>query len=440
MEKGPTNIDLLVTGAGEIATPEGRVALGGSDLGKVRVHTQTAIAVHEGQIVDLLPESQAKARYRCKETLDAAGGLVIPGLVDAHTHPVFLGTREGEFEDRLRGKTYLEIAQAGGGILSSLRGVRESSQTQLTNALLPRMDRFLSLGTTTVEAKSGYGLSVADEIKSLQAIAEANRGHPLDLVPTFLGAHDFPPEYRDDHAGYVRLLQEEMLPAVAELGLAEYFDVFTESHVFGLDESRALLQSARELGFSLRLHADQLTALGGAQLAAEFGAASADHLEHVTPEGMQAMGEAGVIPVLCPLVPIFLRQDQEAPGRAMVDAGLSVALATDYNPGSCYAMDLFEVLSFGALRYGLSAGEALTAATLNAACSLGRGATVGSLEVGKKADLVVTDLPSHQHLTYEMARNPVRLVVKDGRVVYRASSVLRSQPQAAQSQIDGGAQ
>jgi len=418
-------IDWMVVGASEVVTATGRAAVAGDHLGAVCIEEGGAVAVQGQHIAAVGREEDLRKRYAPQHVLDAKGGLVMPGFVDAHTHPVFLGTRENEFEDRLRGRSYLEIAEAGGGIASSLRGVRESTEAQLVEALLVRMDRFLELGTTKVEAKSGYGLTVADELKSLRAIAESNRLHPVDLVPTFLGAHDFPPEFKADRQGYLDLLSREMLPEVAKSGLAEYFDVFTESHVFGLDESRGLLQRAQELGFGLRLHADQLTQLGGAQLAAEFNAASADHLEHVSDAGMQAMGQAGVVPVLCPLVPIFLREPQEAPGRKMADAGLAVALASDFNPGSCYAMSLFEVLSFAALRYGFGAGEALTAATLNAAHSLGRADRVGTLEVGKQADLIITDLPNHRHLTYEMARSPVRTVMKAGRVVYRAGQVDR---------------
>lgn len=426
MEPSPQTVDVLLVRASEVVTNRGSQALGGRALGGVQVIEDGALAIDGEHIVAVGPEKDLRQRYRGRREIDAQQGVVVPGLVDAHTHPVFQGTRENEFEDRLRGKSYLEIAQAGGGIASSLRGVRESSVEELVASLLIRLDRFLALGTTTVEAKSGYGLTVEDELKSLRAIAQANEQHPVDLVPTFLGAHDYPPEYKQNREGYRRLLLDEMLPAVAESGLAEYFDVFTEAHVFGLDESRELLERARELGFGLRLHADQLTALGGAELAAEWRAASADHLEHVTQAGMQAMGEAGVVPVLCPLVPIFLREPQEAPCQGMLQAGLPIALATDFNPGSCYAMSLFEVLSFGALRYGLMAGQALTAATLNAAASLGRAERIGTLEPGKLADVVITDLPNHRHLTYELARSPVRTVLKAGRVVYRAASVWRS--------------
>ncbi|MBL4771600.1 MAG: imidazolonepropionase [Planctomycetes bacterium] len=425
MHQSKIEADCLVHNVGELATAQGAQSRGGKALGTIQIQQGVAIAIAGDKILEVGPEAELLARHASATKMDAGGNLVVPGMVDAHTHPVFFGTREGEFEDRLLGKTYLEISQGGGGIVSSMLGVRSSSKEQLVQALLLRMDRFLSLGTTTVEAKSGYGLSLVDEMKSLEAIAEANRLHPVDLVPTFLGAHDFPPEYKDRRGEYMTLLREEMLPAVAESGLAEYCDVFTESHVFGLDESRDLLNHAKSLGLKIRLHVDQLTALGGAQLAAELGAASADHLEHVSDEGIEALGQAGVIPVLCPLVPLFLRESQEAPGRKMADAGLSVALATDFNPGSCYAMSLFEVLSYGALRYGLLAGEALTAATLNAACSLGRGDRIGTIEAGKQADLVITDLPGHRHLTYEMARSPVQHVIKSGRLVYSAAQVIR---------------
>lgn len=415
-------IDLLVTGAGECASACGSRARGGADLGRIDVRTHTAVAVDRGRILALGPEAELAASYQPRERLDARGGLVVPGFVDAHTHPVFAGTREDEFEQRTRGASYVEIALAGGGILSSVRGVRASSTEELLRLLLARLDRFLELGTTTIEAKTGYGLSLADELKCLEVLRAAQALHPIELVPTFLGAHDFPAEYRDRRPEYVRLLCEELLPAVRQQGVAEYCDVFTESHVFGLDDSRRILGRARELGLRLRLHADQLTPLGGARLAAELGADSADHLEFVDERGIEALGAAGVVPVLCPLVPLYLRQSQEAPGRRMIDAGLAPALSTDFNPGSCYLQSMHEVLTFAALRYRMSAAEALTAATLNAACSLGRGELLGTLEPGKQADLLVLDLPNHRHLVYEFGRNPVRAVVKRGRVVVRRES------------------
>ncbi len=413
----PAPCALLVVGIGELATPRGDGPLGGAALGRVDRARGQAVACDGDRILAVGPEPELRARFAANEVLDASGGLVIPGLVDAHTHPVFLGTREGEFEQRIAGRSYVEIAAAGGGIRSSLRGVRGADEAALVAALLPRLDRFLALGTTTIEAKTGYGLTVADELKGLDVIAKADRHHAVDLVATCLGGHDVPPEFEGRASDWVEVVAKELWPAAASK--ATFADVFTESHVFGLDDSRRLMESARDVGLELRMHVDQLTALGGAQLAAELGARSADHLEHVTPEGIRALAERGVQPVLCPLVPLYLGESQEAPARAMVDAGLAPALSTDFNPGSCYCMSLFEVMSWGALRYGFSADEALTAATLNAAASLGLGSDRGSIEPGKRADLVITDLTSAAHLTYELGRSPVRAVVKDGRVAWR---------------------
>ena len=415
-------VELLICGAAELATAQGSEPRGGRDLGAIRVIERGAVAIDAGRIVAVGTEDELRASHTARHELDARGGTLVPGFVDAHTHPVFAGTREQEFEQRTAGATYVEIAESGGGILSSTRGVRASSTEELTGSLLVRLERFLELGTTTVEAKSGYGLTLPDELKCLEAIAAANAAHAVDLVPTFLGAHDVPEEYRDRRDAYVDLLMQEMLPRVAESGLATYCDIFTEAHVFGLDDSRRILMRARELGFGLRLHVDQLTPLGGAELAAELGAASADHLEFVSDAGMEAMLESQVIPVLCPVVPLFLRQEQEAPGRRMIDAGLAPAIATDFNPGSCYLQSMPEVLSWAALRYRMTAAEALAAGTLNAACSLGRGAEIGTLEVGKRADVLVLDVPNYRHLVYELGRNPVRCVVKDGVVVHQRSS------------------
>ena len=423
METSAQKVDLLVTGIGELVTATGISPAGGAELGRVSRMSDAALAIDGDKLVAVGPEAEVLASFEGAQTIDAAGKVVIPGLVDAHTHPVFAGTRENEFELRLSGKSYVEIAAAGGGIASSVRGVRETSKEVLTARLLVRLDRFLSLGTTTVEAKTGYGLSLEEELKCLEVIRDAAVEHPVELVPTFLGAHDYPPEFKDRKTEYVDLLLEEMLPAVAESGLAEYADVFTESHVFGIDDSRRIMARASELGLRLRLHVDQLTPLGGAELAAELGADSADHLECISEEGIAALGEAGVVPVLCPLVPLFIGQEEEAPGRRIIDAGLAPAIATDFNPGSCYVQSLPEALSWAALRYGMSAAECLVSATLNAACSLRRGETIGTLEVGKQADLVITDLPNLEHLTYELGRSPVRVVVKRGEVVYERGGV-----------------
>ncbi len=417
MSVEPREIDLLITGAAELATAEGDGLHAGERMSEISVRAGVGIAVHAGEIVAVAEDAELERKFRASECLHARGGTIIPGFVDAHTHPVFAGTREEEFELRTAGSSYLEISEKGGGILSTVRGVRESSHEVLVAHLMMRLDRFLDGGTTTVEAKSGYGLTPDDEIKSLEVIAEAARLHPVEIVPTFLGAHDYPAEFRDKPSAYVDLLVEEMLPRVAEGKLAEYCDIFTESHVFGIEDSRRILTRAKELGFQLRLHADQLSPLGGAELAAELGAHSADHLEFISDAGIDALAEAGVVPVLCPLVPLYLRIEQEAPGRRMIDRGLAPAISTDFNPGSCYVQSMPEVMTWSALRLSMNAAECLTAATLNAAASVGRAKRVGTLEAGKRADIVVLDQPSHRFLCYEFGRNAVSAVVANGKIV-----------------------
>lgn len=419
MTNVPSPVDLLVTNASELATSTGTRARGGRELGAIDVIAGGSIAVQGERIVAVGTESELVARYKPLQTLDAAGGTITPGFVDAHTHPVFGGTREDEFEMRTRGATYIEIAHAGGGILSSVRGVRAASKEQLLALLLMRLDRFLELGTTTIEAKTGYGLSSDEEMKCLEVIAAARAIHPVEIVPTFLGAHDYPLEFRERKAAYVDVIVDEMLPRVAASKLAEYCDVFTEGHVFGIEDSRRILVRAAEFGLRPRLHADQLSLLGGARLAAELSAASADHLEFVDEAGIDALLAAGVVPILCPVVPLFLRLEREAPGRRMIDRGLPVAISTDFNPGSSYLQSMPTALAWAALRYRMSAAEALTAGTLNAAASLDRADRIGTLEVGKDADFVALDVPNHRHLVYEHGRNAVRTVVKKGRVAWR---------------------
>jgi imidazolonepropionase len=421
---GDRNAQLWV-GFDEVATPASPAgapgqALSGSRLGDVRRTPGGAVLVADGVVVAVGPAQALAREHPDAERVEHTGGVLIPGFVDAHTHPVFFGTRELEFEMRLAGRSYAEIAAAGGGILSSIQGVRNASSEQLLALLLARMDRFLAAGTTTVEAKTGYGLDLESELRALEVIAEANRRHPVELVPTFLGAHAYPPEFGDHRPGYVDLLEHELLPAVVEQGIAEYADVFTEEGAFSLADSRRLMRRAQELGLGLRLHVDQLTPLGGAQLAAELGAATADHLENVSPEGIEALAAAGVQPVLCPLVPFFIRaSEQEAPGRRLARAGLAPVISTDFNPGSCYTQSMPEVCTWSALRYGFSAAECLVAATHNAACSVGRGRRLGAIESGKQADMVWLDVPNLEHLTYEFGRSPVRAVYKAGECVYR---------------------
>ncbi len=412
--KTQTAIDLLIVGAAQAATPLGDSARVGADMARLRVVERAALAIDRGQIVELGPETELVPRYQPRQVLDARGGTLIPAFVDAHTHPAFATTRELEFEQRSAGATYVEIARAGGGIQSTARGVQACSEERLESCVERHFQRFLELGTTTVEAKSGYGLSCAAELKSLRAIQRAATASGIRSVPTFLGAHDVPAEYREQPARYVELVVEEMLPQVAQQGLARFCDVFAEAHTFDLRAARRILERARSLGLGLRLHVDQLTPLGGAELAAELQADSADHLEHISVQGIEALAAARTSAVLCPLVPLVLRQTQEAPGRALIDRAVKVCVSTDFNPGSCMTQSMPLAMAAAALRYRWSAAECLTAATLNAANSLGLAREIGSLEPGKRADVLVLDVPNYHFLVYELGRNPVRAVIKDG--------------------------
>jgi len=390
-----------------------------TDLGLIE---SGSVAVQGGHILAVGTEGEVSRQVSINAqtvVIDASDRVVMPGFVDPHTHPVFAGTREEEFEMRLKGASYPEIAAAGGGIRSSVRRLRQASEDQLCREALPRLDRLLSHGTTTAEAKSGYGLDLANELKTLEVIARLNRDHPLDLVPTFLGAHEVPDEYRQDRGEYIRLVVEEMIPRVAESDLAEFCDIFCEQDVFDIPESRSILTAAQQAGLKLKLHADELAASGGSQLAAELGAVSADHLVYTGADGIAAMAAAGVIPVLLPGTTFFLRGKRYAPAREMIAAGLPVALATDLNPGSCMTESMPMILTLACLQMGLLPSEAICAATVNAAWALDRGAMVGSLEVGKRADLVIWGIDSYKILPYHYGVNLVDTVIKSGRVVYR---------------------
>ena len=391
----------------------------GSAMNELSRVDDAAIACADGHVVEVGDADQLRARFPTAERLSASGLVATPAFVDCHTHPVFDGGREREYEMRMQGASYLEIAESGGGILSSVRGVRAASEQALVDRVRYRLDRFLSMGTTAIEAKSGYGLSLEDELKSLRVLRAASDESPVHLEPTFLGAHEVPPEYRDRRDDYVALVCDEMLPAVRESGLARFCDVFTEGHVFSIEQSRRILGRAKELGFDLRIHADQLTPLGGAELAAEVGAHSADHLDWITEKGIERLAASATIPVLLPGVSHFLKIERDAPARSMIEAGLPVALATDMNPGSCYTFSMTMIMHLSCLRMGLTPAEALTAATLNAAFSAGCADRFGSLHPGKRADLVLWDIDDYRHLPYEFGAPPISQVIAAGRIVYR---------------------
>ncbi|HZG51635.1 MAG TPA: imidazolonepropionase [Pyrinomonadaceae bacterium] len=354
----------------------------------------------------------------CK-VLDAGRRVCLPGFVDAHAHPVFAGTRAGEFEQRAEGATYQEIAAAGGGIRASVRATRAASEDELVCASKRYAQWFLRGGTTTVEAKSGYGLSVDDELKMLRAVRRLDAETPLQYVPTFLGAHEVPDEYRADRAGYVELVIKEMLPRVAGERLAEFCDVFCEQRVFDADDSRRILLAARAHGLGLRLHADQLSLSGGARLAAELRAATADHLEHTDAEGIGALKSAGVQPVLLPGSVYALGSSRYPAARAMIEAGLAVVLATDFNPGSSPTPSMPLVLSLASTHMRMTPAEAITAATVNAAYSLGRGRETGSLEAGKRADFCLHDCADYRELAYFFGVEHAHAVYVGGRPAFR---------------------
>jgi imidazolonepropionase len=352
------------------------------------------------------------------DVVDAGGRVVMPGFVDAHAHPVFAGTRADEFEQRASGVTYQEIASKGGGIRSTVRHTRAATLAELTDAGRRYTEWFLRTGTTTVEAKSGYGLSVEDELKMLRAIRLLDQQTPLSYVPTFLGAHDIPDEYRARREEYVALVIEEMLPRLAEEKLAEYCDVFCEERVFTVDESRRILTAARSVGLGLRLHADQLSLSGGAKLAAELGAATADHLEHTDRAGIAALKSANVQPVLLPGSVYALGSSRYPAAREMIEAGLAVVLATDFNPGSSPTPSMPMILSLASTHMKMSPAEALTAATINAAYSLGRGDERGSLETGKRADFVIHNAADYREVAYFFGVEHARKVYCEGRPVF----------------------
>lgn len=409
------NAAQVVTMAGPNGKPRTGAAM--SELGLV----ENGGVVLEGENVAFVgPDDEARRfverRGAVPEVIDASGKLVAPGLVDPHTHVVFAGSREQELNMRLSGATYMEIMNAGGGIHSSTERTREASEERLLRETAKRLDRFLEHGVTTIEAKSGYGLRLEDELKQLRVARRLNDEHPVDLVSTFMGAHAVPKEYKADPEGYVRLVTDAMIPAVASQGLAEYCDVFCEKGVFTPEQSRAILEAGMKRGLKPKIHADEIEPYGGGELAAEIGAVSAEHLLRVSDAGIRAMAEKGVIAVLLPGTAFFL-MTKPAEARRMIEAGVPVALSTDRNPGSCPTESLPFVMNLACLTMKMTPAEVLTACTINAAHAIGRAGRIGSLEAGKQADVVVFDAPNYLYLQYHYAVNLVDTVVKKGRVV-----------------------
>lgn len=411
--------DLIITDAAELVTVRGYTdkPACGSQMSELGIIKDGGLAIKSGKIVGVGTSRDIRKQFSAKKTIKAAGRVVTPGLIDPHTHPVFAGDRALEFEMRLKGATYQEIAASGGGIKSTVRQTRQSSKAELKLNARKHLKRFIQYGTTTIDAKSGYGLNLKDEIKLLEVIKELSRDKDLPaLVPTFLGAHDIPPEYKGNKAGYIEYLKTKMIPEISRRKLAEFCDIFCEKGVFEIAETRDILTTARKYGFKLKLHADEFAPLGGAELAAELGAVSADHLMAVSDKGINLMKEKGVIGVILPGTTFALGLKDYAPARRMIDTGLPVALATDFNPGTSMTESLPMAMAIACVMMKLTPAEALVAATINAAHAIDRHKQIGSLEAGKDADVVVWDAPSYRHLTYHWGVNLAQIIIKKGRI------------------------
>ncbi len=411
---------LLIKNIGQLITMAGPVPRRGDQMKEIGLIENGGVAVAGEEILAVGKSDDVEGRAPLAEgctVIDADGAVVTPGLIDPHTHPVFSMTREKEFEMRTQGKSYMEIAQSGGGIRASVRDLRTSSADVLIKETKKRLDRMLRHGITTIEAKSGYGLSTESEIKQLEVIRDLNLVHPIDLVPTFLGAHEVPDEYRDKRNKYVDLIINEMIPTVVGDNLAEFSDIFCEEGVFDIEESKKIQQAASKAGLKLKFHADELKSTGGAELAASLQAVSADHLVYISDAGMRAMARSGTVAVLLPGTTFSLGGKQFAPARRLIEAGAVIALSTDCNPGSSYTESLPFILSLAALEMKLTAAKALCAVTVNAACAIDRAGKIGLLKEGLPGDLVIWDISDYRELPYHYAVNLVRKVVKRGKVV-----------------------
>ncbi|UTR08946.1 imidazolonepropionase [Evansella sp. LMS18] len=410
------NANELLTVKGHSEKPARKEAM--NDLGIIE---NGALLIKEGKIEAAGETEFLKEKYSDEisqaDVVDANGKVVAPGFVDPHTHLVFAGTRENEYNMRLQGASYMEIMEQGGGIHATTRMTREASFEDLYEQSFRRLDKFLEHGVTTLEAKSGYGMEWEVEKRQLEVAHELDKNHPIDIVHTFMGAHVIPQEYKDRPDEFVRIVTDEMLPEAAESNLAEFNDVFCERGVYTPEQSRRILEAGKKYGLLPKIHADEIEPYGGAELAAEVGAVSADHLLKVSDRGLEMMAEKGVVAVLLPGTAFFLMAES-ANGRKAIDAGVPVALSTDCNPGSSPSVSMPFMLNLASLKMGMTPAEAITAATINAAHAIKRGSTIGSLEPGKTADVVIWDIPHHLQFTYHYGVNHTETVIKNGKIVY----------------------
>ncbi|MFU8796368.1 MAG: imidazolonepropionase [Dehalococcoidia bacterium] len=404
-------LDILIKNASELVTCRSREPKTGPDLDVLDIVSGGDLAVKGGRIagIGIVDEPASKV-------IDASGKTVLPGFVDCHTHLVFSGSREEEFAQNIQGADYLDILREGGGILSTVRSTRNAAFSELMSAAQSRIRLASDYGTTTIEVKSGYGLDLANEMKMLMVVGNLRTHRRVELVPTFLGAHAFPPEFDQDRAGYVH----EVLRTLDELQkqpLAEYCDVFVEEGAFGVEEAGQILERAISCGLKTKLHAGEFSDMGGVELGVDMGVTSIDHLDYISEEGMRRMAERKIIGVLLPGVPFHLMTGHYAPARRMIEAGVPIALATDFNPGSCPTLSMQMIVALACRYMRLTAAEAINASTINAAHAVDRGDRIGSLEVGKQADIIILDIPNHRQLPYWFGMNLVERVIKNGRII-----------------------
>ena len=416
--------NLIIKNAAQLVTCSGFKAKQGKEMSDLRIIENGAVVIDAGLIQEvgrtdhvLAGLDEYDARKKGFEIVDASEKAVLPGFVDSHTHLVFGGHRAEEFSWRLRGDSYMDILKRGGGILNTVRATRAAKKEALFEAGIQRLDAMVSFGVTTVEGKSGYGLDRDTEIKQLEVMKELDRRHPVDVVPTFLGAHAVPEAYRGGEDAFIDFLIEQVMPDVVEGNLAEFCDIFCEKNVFSVAQSRRLLTKAREMGLKIKIHADEIERLGGTELAAELGAVSADHLLQASDSGIDAIAKTGVVATLLPGTAFCLKEPY-ARGRYMIDNGCAVALATDLNPGSCYSESIPLIFALATLYMNISIEEAVTALTLNGAAALDRADTIGSLDRGKLGDVIILQYPSYKFIPYHVGVSCVEKVIKRGRLVF----------------------
>lgn len=411
---------MLVLNASELLTLKGpRRARAKSEMSDLSIVKNGAVAISDGVIIDVGRTDSVLREHDSTgiEKIDASGKVVMPGFVDPHTHLVYAGSREFELELKAKGKSYMEILEGGGGILRTVRDTRGASSQELFRESAKRLESMMAHGSTTIEAKSGYGLDKDVEIRMLETVKRLDEEYPVSLVPTYLGAHVVAPEFKGDGDAYVDFIVTEVIPDIAKRKLAEFCDVFCEKGVFDVPQSRKVLYAAKGLGMGLKVHADEFSNSGGAQLAAEVGAISADHLGRPSDDGIMAMARKDVIGVLLPGTPYSSMSKEYADGRRLIDLGVPIALGTDLNP-NCWNESMQFTISLACHKMRMTPAEAITAATINAAASLGLEKKVGSIEQGKRADVIVLDIPTHAHIPYKFGTNQVSLVIKDGRSVW----------------------